>query len=717
LFYIGPNLNSGSVTGMTANVYPSTINVSGLGGAVSKITVTLTNFTHSHVGDVDVLLAGPQGQAVRLMCDVGNFTNTAVNNITLTFDDNGPVLSRAAGPTSGTYRPTDYSGPDMDWNRLDIFPAPAPPSNQWTSVLAGFNGTNPNGAWQLYIVDDWSTGDNGTLAGGWSLAISTTTNFCCGGVQLPIIINPATVLAAESCTPTNGLIDPYETVTVNCTLQNVSGVASNLVATLLPGHGINSPSAPQNFGTLTTGLTATRPFSFLATGNCGDPVTAIFELTDDAGLLGVITNTFLMSGQLVSNTVTAANTDSLMIGSGGTQFYLYTRTGGVAVYGITVNPYPSTITVSNLSTAIAKVRVTLNNLTHPGVGQIDMLLVGPQGQNVRLMSDVGWTNGVTDVTLTFDDAYPPVPTHLGVPSGTYSPTDISGSSVDWGFPDVFPAPAPATPWGSALAVFNGTNPNGTWSLYMLDDYQPLDIGTLAGGWSLTIITTNLVCASCATLPAASFTGAPTNGVAPVSVTFTDDSTGTITNRYWDFGDGFATNITATSVTHTYFTSGSNTVSLLVTGPLGGDALTRTGYIVVAPSPFELWQQQYFGCTACPQAAPDADPLGKGMSNTNQFLAGLNPTNSASVFRVQDITRDTNGWFTVTWHSVGGKTYRVQYGNGTADGGYTNVFTDIPLDVPDPNPAGIPGLLQYTDDFTLTGAPPASNRYYRVRLAP
>src|SRR4030095_15354857 len=42
--------------------------------------------------------------------------------------------------------------------------------------------------------------------------------------------------------------------------------------------------------------------------------------------------------------------------------------------------------------------------------------------------------------------------------------------------------------GLALSIFNGTNPNGTWSLYIVDDAGG-DIGQFAGGWTLTITST------------------------------------------------------------------------------------------------------------------------------------------------------------------------------------------------------------------------------------
>jgi PKD repeat protein len=96
--------------------------------------------------------------------------------------------------------------------------------------------------------------------------------------------------------------------------------------------------------------------------------------------------------------------------------------------------------------------------------------------------------------------------------------------------------------------------------------------------------TNTVVGTGAIVPTASFTGTPTNGALPLAVTFTDNSTGTITNRFWDFGDGTTTNTVATSVGHSYSVAGSNTVSLTATGPVGTNTQTRSNYIVAHNPP-------------------------------------------------------------------------------------------------------------------------------------
>jgi len=52
-------------------------------------------------------------------------------------------------------------------------------------------------------------------------------------------------------------------------------------------------------------------------------------------------------------------------------------------------------------------------------------------------------------------------------------------------------PAPLPPWGSNLAVMNGTDPNGDWYLFVQDD-KTFDVGSIAKGWSLSLVTASPV---------------------------------------------------------------------------------------------------------------------------------------------------------------------------------------------------------------------------------
>ena len=88
-------------------------------------------------------------------------------------------------------------------------------------------------------------------------------------------------------------------------------------------------------------------------------------------------------------------------------------------------------------------------------------------------------------------------------------------------------------------------------------------------------------------PVANFAGSPTSGMAPLTVNFTDQSTGDITEWFWNFGDTSPTN-NEQNPTHTYDDPGIYTVSLTVTGPSGTDTETKTNYITVtAPIQYSL----------------------------------------------------------------------------------------------------------------------------------
>jgi hypothetical protein len=137
-------------------------------------------------------------------------------------------------------------------------------------------------------------------------------------------------------------------------------------------------------------------------------------------------------------------------------------------------PYPSTIAVSG-ETVVGKVTVTISGITHTFPNDIEVMLVGPGGQNLVLMSDVcGGRPGIADVTLTFDDSGTDAPP---CSTGTYLPANSGDTS--------FPAPAPTPSTATKLSVFNDTTANGTWSLFVADD-ESQDGGLISGGWSLNI---------------------------------------------------------------------------------------------------------------------------------------------------------------------------------------------------------------------------------------
>ncbi len=132
------------------------------------------------------------------------------------------------------------------------------------------------------------------------------------GTGPPVIAPAGAVLVAENCPPTNGVIDPGETVTVNFALQNIGTVnTTNLVATLLPGGGINSPGGPALFGALPAGGAAVwAPLSFTADGVCGGTIIATLQLQDGPASLGSAVFTFQL-GQFVPAVLLSQNFDGV----------------------------------------------------------------------------------------------------------------------------------------------------------------------------------------------------------------------------------------------------------------------------------------------------------------------------------------------------------------------------------------------------------------------
>jgi PKD repeat protein len=154
-------------------------------------------------------------------------------------------------------------------------------------------------------------------------------------------------------------------------------------------------------------------------------------------------------------------------------------------------------------------------------------------------------------------AWDPVPNaigyrlHYGSSSGTYS------SSID-------------AQNSTAITVPGLTD--GTRYFFVVQAYA----GTTTSGFSNEV---NAVVP--APPPVASFTASPATGTAPLLVTLTDTSTGSITGRSWNLGDG--TTATTRTVAKTYSSAGTYVVTLTVTGSGGSTTVTRSITVTAPPT--------------------------------------------------------------------------------------------------------------------------------------
>jgi pectate lyase len=243
----------------------------------------------------------------------------------------------------------------------------------------------------------------------------------------------------------------------------------------------------------------------------------------------------------------------------------------------------------------------------------------------------------------------------------------------------------------------------------------------AGAGVLTWNKTNWMATSYAPTAPVIAAGPQNQSVSPNSaITFTVIAGGSAPLGYqWYFN----TNSPIAGATNFVFTltniqaTNAGIYSVIVSNSVGSTnsaGATLTVNVPTNTDAFATWQNQYFTPDELSNPAfsgPDADPFGKGMSNTNQFLAGLNPTNPASTFRIISAERQGSD-VAITWTTAGAHTNAVQATTGDGNGGYTTNFADIS------GPVIITGngdaATNYTDAGGATNSP---SRYYRVRLVP
>ena len=199
----------------------------------------------------------------------------------------------------------------------------------------------------------------------------------------------------------------------------------------------------------------------------------------------------------------------------------------------TATPYPSGITVAGMSGVVTKVRVFIKDFRHKKPEQVTMLLVSPDNtRRMVLWSEVGGDTstcgticnneaqpGDEGVTVTLDDdstKFMPGDEALNcftcTGDKTYKPTNRGATSF-------FSPPAPGdgysypAPDGSATfaSTFYGTEPNGTWKLYVKDPYfAPSGLedptGRIADGWAIEVTSAPPCTLSCSNLTRSAMPG-------------------------------------------------------------------------------------------------------------------------------------------------------------------------------------------------------------------
>jgi PKD repeat protein len=210
---------------------------------------------------------------------------------------------------------------------------------------------------------------------------------------------------------------------------------------------------------------------------------------------------------------------------------------------------------------------------------------------------------------------------------TVSFTDTSTGSITnrfWAFGDGF------TTNTSATSIGHTYTSNGVYVAQLV-----------VSGGAGSSTNTQTVTVLNAGAPVAGFTALPVSGTAPLTVTFTDTSTGTITNRFWNFGNGVTTNTTATNVTHIYTNAGTYTVELVACGP-GGVSTNRQNNLISVATPTTT-VLSINGNTAdqvrrsdgtAPSAASGNSRIGNDTSTSGLFCAWVVP------FLLPDIGSET-----------------------------------------------------------------------------
>jgi len=162
--------------GGATSLYPSIVTSSGIAsGIATKVVVTLKGVTHSYPADLNVFLSSPTGSTrAMLLSDAGG--GIGVAGVDVTFSATATFAASQTGVLGvpATVRPANYVNDVQAEDYTDVFPIGPGVAEFEPADLDAFNVTNfANGDWRLYVSDDYPDADGGSIAGGWTVELTT----------------------------------------------------------------------------------------------------------------------------------------------------------------------------------------------------------------------------------------------------------------------------------------------------------------------------------------------------------------------------------------------------------------------------------------------------------------------------------------------------------------------------------------------------------------
>lgn len=292
-------------SGQAASLYPSPITVAGEVGVIQRVSVTLNGLSHAFPADMDMLLVSPSGRKAVILSDFGA-GSPGISNLNVTLDDYAatPVPSTVTGNTgvpfiTGTYRPAN-SG------TTDLFPATAPAS-PYTYTLSAFNGDDPNGTWNLYIIDDANL-DSGSMSGGWTITFDVRPPAPTAG---QILISEFRTRGAGTTPPTSdGSADEF--------IELYNNTDSNItIIDALPGADPTSVSGAGWRFSVVQGATETSflvlPQTLSTAGPLAIPPRGHFLMTTQPSAPNPAGNTYSLATYPTGTGITASGSSNVIV--------------------------------------------------------------------------------------------------------------------------------------------------------------------------------------------------------------------------------------------------------------------------------------------------------------------------------------------------------------------------------------------------------------------